>query len=135
MKNAFDYLIDGLVKDYGMSSFPEKNFADEVYCFEFENKSIIKIYQDAARWVYFLAEFNNLTNIKNETLKALLSLNQFSSRKPFLTIGLNSHGVVMLHTRVPLADVDSVQMRGIFEDIIVSVNKINEKLNKELNHG
>lgn len=64
----------------------------------------------------------------------MLSLNKFSFRKLF-SLGITTSGVVVLHTRVPLADVDSIQMRNLFEDMIVSINKMNEKLIKELNYG
>ncbi|WP_261641124.1 CesT family type III secretion system chaperone [Erwinia mallotivora] len=129
MKNAFDNLVEGLVKDFGMTSFPEKSHEDEVYCFELENKSVIKIYQDNARWVYFLVEFGNLTALKSETLIEFLMLNKFSFRKPFLTLGVNSDKTMMLHTRVPLMEVDSVQMRSIFEDLIIIVNNLKIKFN------
>ncbi|EPN00302.1 type III chaperone protein ShcF, partial [Pseudomonas syringae pv. actinidiae ICMP 19102] len=56
----FDRLIDGLAKDYGMPSFPEKKHEHEIYCFEFETGVSIKIYQDKFRWVYFVAEIGQL---------------------------------------------------------------------------
>ncbi|MFC0138910.1 CesT family type III secretion system chaperone [Erwinia mallotivora] len=129
MKNAFDHLIDGLVKDYGMPSFPEKNHENEVYCFEFENQVIIKIYQDSARWVYFLAEFGTLIDLKTEVLNELLKLNKFSFRTPFFTVGMGTEGEAMLHTRAPLIEVDSVQMRSIFENLILIANNIKKKFN------
>lgn len=129
MKNAFDRLIDGLVKDYGVAPFEEKNHDDEVYCFTFENNISIKVYQDDSRWVYFLAEFGSCPELKKETLAELLSLNLFSFRKPFLTLGIDDENTGVLHTRVPLIEVDNVEMRRIFENTVKTASGIKKQFN------
>lgn len=129
MKNAFDRLIDGLVTDYGMEPFHEKNHEDEVCCFTFENQVSIKLYQNNSRWVYFVAEVGKCPEFKKETLFELLSLNQFSFRKPFLTLGIDDENIAVLHSRVPLIEVDNVEMRQIFESIITTASGIRNKFN------
>ncbi|WP_261642548.1 CesT family type III secretion system chaperone [Erwinia mallotivora] len=129
MKNAFDRLIDGLVKDYGVAPFDEKNHDDEVYCFTFENNISMNVYQDDARWVYFVANLGSCSDLRKETLKELLSLNQFSFRKPFLTLGIDDENMVVLHTRVPLIEVDNVEMRRIFEETVKIASSIKKQFN------
>ncbi|AXF78585.1 CesT family type III secretion system chaperone [Erwinia tracheiphila] len=129
MKNAFDRLIDGLVQDYGVPPFSEKTHDDEVYCFTFENNISIKVYQDDTRWVYFLAELGTCPDLKKEALTELLSLNQFSVRKPFLTLGINEENIGVLHTRVPLIEVDNVEMRRIFENTVKTASSIKKQFN------
>ncbi|WLG82448.1 CesT family type III secretion system chaperone [Pseudomonas cucumis] len=118
MKNAFDLLIEGLVRDYSMSSLPNKQHEDEVYCFQFESGISIKVYQDKFRWIYFVAELGALKKVTSEILIDLLSLNGFSFRKPFFTLGLGKDGVGVLHARVPLIEVNNVEMRRVFEDLL-----------------
>ncbi|EKG29763.1 CesT family type III secretion system chaperone [Pseudomonas ficuserectae] len=118
MKNSFDRLIDGLAKDYGMPSFPEKKHEHEIYCFEFNTGVSIKIYQDKFRWVYFVAEIGQLHKTDADTLISILYLNSFSFRKPFFTLGLNSKKIGELHARTPLLEVDNVQMREVFENLL-----------------
>ncbi|MCX8959503.1 CesT family type III secretion system chaperone [Erwinia psidii] len=129
MKNAFDRLIEGLINDYGVAPFNEKNHDDEVYCFTFENNIAIKVYQDNTRWVYFQAELGSCPDLKKETLLELLSLNQFSFRKPFLTLGIDDENIGVLHTRVPLVEVDNIEMRRIFENTISTASGIKKQFN------
>ncbi|EPM83034.1 CesT family type III secretion system chaperone [Pseudomonas syringae] len=118
MKNSFDRLIDGLAKDYGMPSFPEKKHEHEIYCFEFNTGVSIKIYQDKFRWVYFVAEIGQLHETNADALMSMLYLNSFSFRQPFFTLGLNSKKIGELHARTPLLEVDNVQMREVFEKLL-----------------
>ncbi|KPW72028.1 MULTISPECIES: CesT family type III secretion system chaperone [Pseudomonas syringae group] len=124
MKNSFDRLIDGLVKDYGAPGFPEKKHEREIYCFEFENGVSIKIYQDEFRWVYFIANVGELGETNSDALMKMLYINSFSFRKPFLTLGLNNEKTGELHARIPLLEVDNVQMRRIFESMLSIANEI-----------
>ncbi|AVB12511.1 MULTISPECIES: CesT family type III secretion system chaperone [Pseudomonas syringae group] len=129
MKNSFDRLIDGLAKEYGMPSFPEKKHDYEIYCFEFEIGISIKIYQDKFRWVYFVAEIGQIVEANNDTLMSMLNLNSFSFRKPFFTLGLNGNKVGELHARIPLLEVDNVQMREIFENLLNISTEIKKSFN------
>ncbi|EPM91179.1 type III chaperone protein ShcF, partial [Pseudomonas syringae pv. actinidiae ICMP 18886] len=97
---------------------PEKKHEHEIYCFEFNTEISIKIYQDKFRWVYFVAEIGQLHKADADTLMSILYLNSFSFRKPFFTLGLNNQKVGELHARTPLLEVDNVQMREVFENLL-----------------
>jgi hypothetical protein len=129
MKNSFDRLIDGLASEYGMPSFPEKKHEHEVYCFAFEVGVSINIYQNEFRWIYFVAEMGQLVEANADTLGRMLYFNSFSFKKPFLTLGLSSRDVGELHARVPLMEVDSVEMRKIFEDLLSAAVEIKKSFN------
>ncbi|MCX8958188.1 CesT family type III secretion system chaperone [Erwinia psidii] len=129
MKNSFDLLIDGLVKEYGIPAFPDKNHEDEIYCFEFGNGISIKIYQDNNRWVYFLAETGQAIELDEKIMTEMLFLNSFSFKKPFFSLGINSQKMTQLHTRVPLVEVNNIEMRGIFENILNVATEIRKKFN------
>ncbi|PHN76862.1 type III chaperone protein ShcF [Pseudomonas syringae pv. cerasicola] len=117
MKNSFDRLIDGLAKDYGMPGFPEKKHENEVYCFEFKEVSI-KIYQDKFKWVYFLSDIGVIDNLDSNACQSLLRLNEFNLRTPFFTVGLNEKKDGIVHTRIPLLNLDNVEMRRVFEALL-----------------
>ncbi|RMO83523.1 hypothetical protein ALQ33_200013 [Pseudomonas syringae pv. philadelphi] len=48
----------------------------------------------------------------------MLQLNNFSLKNPFLVFGMDQEKSGVLHTRMPLIEVDNVQMRRIFEELI-----------------
>ncbi|CAM3214989.1 type III chaperone protein ShcF [Pseudomonas floridensis] len=117
MKNSFDRLIDGLAKDYGMPGFQEKKHEHEVYCFEF-NEVSIKIYQDTFKWVYFLSDIGVIDNLDSHACQRLLRLNEFNLRMPFFTVGLSEKKGGVVHTRIPLLNLDSVEMRRVVEALL-----------------
>ncbi|AAO54047.1 MULTISPECIES: CesT family type III secretion system chaperone [Pseudomonas syringae group] len=128
MKNAFDLLVEGLAKDYNMPPLPDKKHIDEVYCFEFQSGMNVKVYQDEFRWVYFTADVGTFQDSSIDTLNYALQLNNFSLRKPFLTFGMTKEKNGVLHTRTPLIEVDNVQMRRIFEELIGVAGEIRKTL-------
>ncbi|WP_259638746.1 CesT family type III secretion system chaperone, partial [Pseudomonas savastanoi] len=107
----------GLAKDYGMPGFPEKKHENEVYCFEFKEVSI-KIYQDKFKWVYFLSDIGVIDNLDSNACQSLLRLNEFNLRTPFFTVGLNEKKDGIVHTRIPLLNLDNVEMRRVFEALL-----------------
>ncbi|AKT33551.1 CesT family type III secretion system chaperone [Pseudomonas syringae pv. actinidiae] len=129
MKNSFDRLIDGLASEYGMPSFPAKKHEHEIYCFAFEVGVSINIYQDELRWVYFVAEIGQVVETNADTLGRMLHFNSFSFKKTFFTLGLSGGDVGELHARVPLVEVDSVEMRKIFEDLLSAAVEIKKSFN------
>ncbi|ARD13868.1 MULTISPECIES: CesT family type III secretion system chaperone [Pseudomonas] len=129
MKSSFDRLIDGLASEYGMPSFPEKKHEHEIYCFSFVVGVSIKIYQDEFRWVYFVAEIGQSVETNVDTMVRMLHFNSFSFKKPFLTLGLSRGDVGELHARVPLVEVDSVEMRKIFENLLGAAVEIKKSFN------
>ncbi|MCF5806430.1 MULTISPECIES: CesT family type III secretion system chaperone [Pseudomonas syringae group] len=118
MKNSFDLLVEGLAKDYNMPSLPDKKHNNEVYCFEFQNGMKVKVYQDEFRWVYFTAGLGRFHESNIDTFGHMLQLNNFSLKNPFLVFGMDQEKSGVLHTRMPLIEVDNVQMRRIFEELI-----------------
>ncbi|WP_024679137.1 CesT family type III secretion system chaperone [Pseudomonas syringae] len=118
MKNSFDLLVDGLAKDYNMPSLPSKKHDNEVYCFKFQSGLEVNIYQDDCRWVHFAATIGQLNDASNDTLSHALQLNNFSLGKPFFTFGMNGEKVGVLHTRIPLIEMNAVEMRKVFEDLL-----------------
>ncbi|WP_236522078.1 type III chaperone protein ShcF, partial [Pseudomonas syringae] len=89
-----------------------------VYCFEFQSGIEIKVYQDEYRWVHFVADIGKLQEASNDTLSNALQLNNFSLRKPFLTFGMSEEKAGVLHTRIPLIEMNNVEMRKVFEDLL-----------------
>ncbi|RMP24051.1 CesT family type III secretion system chaperone [Pseudomonas coronafaciens] len=118
MKNSFDLLVEGLAKNYDMPNLPDKKHNNEVYCFKFHSGMEVKVYQDEFRWVYFIVEVGKFQDNNIDTLSQALQLNNFSLRKPFLTFGMTKEKSGVLHTRIPLSEVDNVEMRRIFEELI-----------------
>lgn len=129
MKNSFDRLVEGLAKDYNMPNLPSKKHDNEVYCFEFQSGIEVKVYQDEFRWVYFAAEIGKFQHASSDMLNHALQLNNFSFRKPFLTFGMNSEKGGVLHTRIPLIEMNNVEMRKVFEELLEIAAGIRKKFN------
>ncbi|KOP52560.1 type III chaperone protein ShcF [Pseudomonas coronafaciens pv. porri] len=129
MKNSFDRLVEGLAKDYSMPNLPDKKNDNEVYCFEFQSGIEIKVYQDESRWVSFVAEIGKFQSVSSDALSQALQLNNFSFRKPFITFGMNSEKGGVLHTRIPLIEMNNVEMRKVFEDLLEVAVGIRKKFN------
>ncbi|WP_407647035.1 type III chaperone protein ShcF [Erwinia tracheiphila] len=87
------------------------------------------MYQDEFRWVYFVAEIGQVVDTNADTLGRMLHFNSFSFKKPFLTLGLSRGDVGELHGRVPLVEVDSVEMRKIFENLLSVAVEIKKSFN------
>ncbi|EPN00306.1 type III chaperone protein ShcF [Pseudomonas syringae pv. actinidiae ICMP 19102] len=64
-------------------------------------------------------EIGQLHETNADAMMSMLYLNSFSFRKPFFTLGLNSKKIGELHARTPLLEVDNVQMREVFENLLV----------------
>ncbi|WP_054086335.1 MULTISPECIES: CesT family type III secretion system chaperone [Pseudomonas syringae group] len=123
MKNAFDLLIDRLAKDYEMPELPVKQHENEVYCFQFKEVSI-KIYQDASKWVHFLSNIGVAGILDSHACQRLLRLNAFNLRTPFFTVGLDDKNGGVVHTRMPLLELDNVEMRRIVEALLTMSGEV-----------
>ncbi|WP_243787596.1 CesT family type III secretion system chaperone [Pseudomonas amygdali] len=88
-----------------------------VHCFEFKEVSI-RIYQDKFKWVYFLSDIGVIDNLDSNACQSLLRLNEFNLRTPFFTVGLNEKKDGVVHTRIPLLNLDNVEMRRVFEALL-----------------
>ena len=127
----FDLLIDDLAREFGMPRLPIKQHKNEIYCFQFQSRISIKVYQDDSGWVYFLAEIGAMRTANEDTLRSLLTLNGFSFRKPFLTLGLSDEGVGVLHARTPLVEMNNGEMRRVFEDLLSVASTIRKTFDFE----
>lgn len=127
----FDLFIDDLAREFGIPRLAIKQHKNEIYCFQFQNGISIKVYQDDSGWVYFLAEIGAMRAANKETLSSLLTLNGFSFRKPFLTLGLSDEGVGVLHARTPLMEMNNGEIRRVFEDLLSVASTIKKTFNFE----